>query len=359
MGLTPDSWHGKKVLVTGHTGFKGSWLCLWLQKLGTDVVGYSLEPPTEPNLYHVAQVESGMTSIMGDIRDLPHMTAVFEQHRPEIVIHMAAQSLVRQSYCDPVETFQTNVMGTVNVLEAARRCQSVKAVLVVTSDKCYENREWIWPYRENEPLGGHDPYSSSKACAELVTAAYRRSFFRADSGLEPAPSVASARAGNVIGGGDWAQDRLVPDCVRAFIAEQPVQLRYPLAVRPWQHVLEPLQGYMTLAQRLLERDSASFAEAWNFGPDANDDATVGEVARRVADLWDGASVAVSGETNVPHEASLLRLDVTKALTRLRWRPRWSLDRALQETVNWYKAWHAGEEMRAYTLAQISTYEERR
>lgn len=342
--------------MTGHTGFKGGWLSLWLQKHGVHLVGYSLKPPTEPNLCHLAQVESCMTSIFGDIRDLSHITAVFEQHQPEIVIHMAAQSLVRQSYLEPVQTFQTNIMGTVNVLEAVRRCQSVKVVLVVTSDKCYENREWVWPYRENEPLGGNDPYSSSKACAELVTAAYRGSFFTADNGTETAPCVASVRAGNVIGGGDWAQDRLVPDCIRAFIAERPVQLRYPLAVRPWQHVLEPLSGYMMLAQRLLEDESPSFAEAWNFGPDANGDATVGEVARRIGELWGNASISVSGKEKAPHEARLLRLDVTKALTRLGWRQRWVLDRALQETVNWYKAWQAGEEMRAYTLAQIEAYE---
>lgn len=357
--LEPGFWQGRNVLVTGHTGFKGGWLSLWLQKLGARLVGYSLRPPTEPNLFHVAEVESGMTSIDGDIRDLARLAAVVEEHRPEIVIHMAAQSLVRQSYRDPVETYQTNIMGTVNLLEAARRCPSIRAVLIVTSDKCYENREWVWPYRENEPLGGHDPYSSSKACAELVTAAYRSSFFSVKSGSKPAPLVASVRAGNVIGGGDWAQDRLVPDCMRSFIAEQPVQLRYPLAVRPWQHVLEPLSGYMKLAERLLVDDSPSFAEAWNFGPNANDDATVGEVARLAAELWGDASVAVSDEESVAHEASLLRLDVTKALTFLEWRPLWALDRALRETTNWYKAWHSGEEMRAYTLAQISAYEHER
>ncbi len=349
-------WKGKKVLITGHTGFKGGWLSLWLQRHDAHVVGYSWKPPTEPNFFQVAHVEPGMISIIGDIRDLPHVTSVFDQHRPEIVIHMAAQSLVRQSYRDPVETFRTNIMGTVNVLEAARRSRDLRAILVVTSDKCYANRERVAPYREYDPLGGHDPYSSSKACAELVTAAYRQSFFSTGDRSVPAPFVASVRAGNVIGGGDWAQDRLIPDCIRAFIAEQPVQLRYPHATRPWQHVLEPLQGYMTLAQRLLEDDSPSFAGAWNFGPEGNDNVTVGQVARRFAELWGNAPAAVSDEANVPHEATNLNLDVTKALTRLGWRQRWALDRALQETVNWYKAWHTGKAMREYTLAQIAAYE---
>lgn len=351
-----EFWKDKRVLVTGHTGFKGGWLSLWLQKHDARVVGYSLEPPTEPNLCHVAEVESGMTSILGDIGDLSHLTSAFEQHCPEIVIHMAAQSLVRQSYRDPVETFQTNIMGTVNVLEAARRSQSVKAMLVVTSDKCYENRERVWPYREDELLGGRDPYSSSKACAELVAAAYRRSFFTTVNSSRSAPLVASVRAGNVIGGGDWALDRLVPDCIRAFVAGRPVRLRHPRAVRPWQYVLEPLRGYMTLAQRLLENGTKSFAEPWNFGPNIYEDATVGEVASRIGELWGDASFVCSEDANAPEEASILRLDCTKALTRLEWRPRWTLDRALEETVDWYKAWRTGEDMRAYTLSQIATYE---
>jgi CDP-glucose 4,6-dehydratase len=354
--VKPGFWKEKKVLITGHTGFKGAWLSLWLEKLSAHVVGYSLGPPTEPNLFEVLALDSGMVSIFGDVRDLALLTATFEHHRPDIVIHMAAQSLVRQSYQDPVETFQTNVIGTVHVLEAARRCQFVKAIIIVTSDKCYENREQSCSYTEKEPLGGSDPYSSSKACAELATAAYRCSFFAHGKGSASLPAVATVRAGNVIGGGDWAQDRLVPDCIRAFTSRRSVQLRYPLAVRPWQHVLEPLSGYLMLAQRLLVRDAAAFSEAWNFGPDGDDDATVGEVAKRIGRMWGGGSVTLLEQPNSPHEAGLLRLDSSKAITRLGWRPRWSLDRALEETVAWYKAWHSGENMRSYTLAQISAYE---
>jgi CDP-glucose 4,6-dehydratase len=356
LGMNSSFWKGKKVLITGHTGFKGAWLSLWLQKLGANLVGYSLGLPTEPNLFEALEIESGMVSILGDVRDLALLTATYEHHRPEIVIHMAAQSLVRQSYQDPVETYKTNVMGTVHVLEAARRCQCVKAIIIVTSDKCYENREWDAPYTEDQPLGGSDPYSSSKACAELITAAYRRSFFEVDDGSASMPSVVTVRAGNVIGGGDWAQDRLVPDCIRAFVSERSVQLRYPLAVRPWQHVLEPLSGYLMLAQRLCFHDAQDFSEAWNFGPDWGDEATVGEVAQRIGRMWGGGSVTLLEQPNLPHEAGLLRLDSTKAITRLAWRPRWLLDRALEETVAWYRAWHSGENMHLYTLAQISAYE---
>ena len=349
-------WREKKVLITGHTGFKGAWLSLWLQKLGAHLVGYSLGLPTEPNLFELLAIESSMVSIFGDVRDLKELTAVFEHHRPELVVHMAAQSLVRQSYQDPVETYQTNIMGTVHVLEATRRCGGVKAVIIVTSDKCYENREQSRPYAEDEPLGGSDPYSSSKACAELVTTAYRRSFFATDNESKSLPVVATVRAGNVIGGGDWAQDRLVPDCIRAFAASRCVELRYPLAVRPWQHVLEPLSGYLMLAQRLFFQDAQALSGAWNFGPNGADGATVGEVAQRIGRMWGGGSVTLWDQPNLPHEAGLLYLDSTKAITRLGWRPRWSLDQALEETVAWYRAWHSGENMRLYTLAQISAYE---
>ena len=270
-------------------------------------------------------------------------------------MHMAAQSLVRRSYADPVETYSTNVLGTVNVLEACRGTRTVKAVIIVTSDKCYENREWIWPYRENSRLGGYDPYSSSKACAELVTGAYRASFFDS-SRRDSAPLVATVRSGNVIGGGDWAEDRLVPDCIRAFVADRSVQLRYPHSIRPWQHVLDPLAGYLTLAERLLAPDGKTLAGAWNFGPDAGEDATVGEVAEHVGRLWGDCSVDCSDEPNVFREACLLSLDTTKAMTRLRWRQRWGLNRAIEETVAWYKAWHNGQDMRASSLAQIGAYE---
>lgn len=353
--VNPGFWKGKKILITGHTGFKGAWLSLWLQKLEAYLVGYSLEPPTEPNLFQIAGIKSGMVSNFGDVRDLALLTKTFEHHRPDIVIHMAAQSLVRQSYQDPVETFQTNVIGTVHVLEAARRCQFVKAIIIVTSDKCYENKEQSCSHTEKEPLGGSDPYSSSKACAELVTAAYRCSFF-AHEGSAALPAVATVRAGNVIGGGDWAQDRLVPDCIRAFTSRRSVQLRYPLAVRPWQHVLEPLSGYLMLAQRLCFPDARDFSDAWNFGPDGGDAATVGEVAQRIGSLWGDGSVTLLEQPNLPQEAGILRLDSTKAITHLGWRPRWSLDRALEETVSWYKAWHSGEDMRSYTVGQISKYE---
>lgn len=356
LGLKQNFWQGKPVLLTGHTGFKGSWLSLWLQKLGCHLVGCALPPPTVPSLFQVAGVESGMISIEGDIRDLHHLRSVFEGYMPEIVIHCAAQAIVRHSYRDPVETYQTNVMGTVHVLEAARQCKSVKAVIVVTSDKCYENREQNCSYTETEPLGGSDPYSSSKACAELATAAYRCSFFAHGTGNASLPAVATVRAGNVIGGGDWAQDRLVPDCIRAFAATRSVQLRYPLAVRPWQHVLESLSGYLMLAQQLCFHDAQDFSEAWNFGPDSGNGATVGEVAQRIGSLWGDGSVTLLEQPNLPQEAGILRLDSTKAITRLGWRPRWSLERALEETVAWYKAWHSGEDMRSYTLEQISKYE---
>ena len=297
-----------------------------------------------------------MTSILGDVKDLAHLVAVFEEHRPEIVIHMAAQSLVRRSYTDPTETYHTNVMGTVNILEACRQCQSVKAVVVVTSDKCYENIECARPYCETDRLGGHDPYSSSKACAELVAIAYNRSFFTSANGLEHKPFVATARAGNVIGGGDWAQDRLIPDCIRSLSDSRPIQLRFPAAVRPWQHVLEPLYGYMTLVERLMGEHGETYCEAWNFGPASDSNATVLEVVNKVGNLWGDASVEYLTDDSTPHESGMLRLDATKAATHLGWRPLWSLDRAIEETTSWYKAWRRGEDMRAYTLAQISAFE---
>lgn len=347
MSPDPQFWRGKKVLLTGHTGFKGSWLSLWLQSLGAQVHGLALAPPTTPNLFTVARVASGMAShTIGDIRDLATVQQAMQSAQPEIVIHMAAQPLVRLSYAEPVETYATNVMGTVHVLESARHTPSVKAVVVVTTDKCYENKEWAWGYRENEPMGGHDPYSNSKGCAELVTSAYRRSFLQSGG-----TAVASARAGNVIGGGDWADDRLVPDILRAFEASQPVVIRNPHATRPWQHVLEPLSGYLTLAEHLY-LDGQAFAEGWNFGPQDDDVKPVHWIVEHLAKAWgNGASWQQEGGAH-PHEASYLKLDISKAKARLGWQPRWPLETGLQATVNWHQNLLTGADMKKFTLAQI-------
>ncbi len=348
-------WKGKKVLITGHTGFKGGWLAIWLQKLGADVLGYALSPPTEPSLFEVARVADGMTSITGDVRDLEHLKAVVAEHRPEIVIHMAAQALVRYSYRNPVETYATNVMGTVNVLEAVRQTESVRVVVNVTSDKCYENKEWVWGYRENEPMGGHDPYSSSKGCAELVTSAYRNSYFPVADYPRHGVAIASARAGNVIGGGDWAQDRLVPDVVNAFMEGRPVIIRSPRAIRPWQHVLEPLSGYLCLAEQLWER-GAELAQGWNFGPD-DDARPVLWIVKYLADLWgEGAGWELDSAEH-PHEAHYLKLDCSKAKSLLAWSPRLRLTTALEWTVEWYQGYRRDEDMRCLTEAQIARYED--
>lgn len=350
---SPNFWKGKRVLVTGHTGFKGGWLCVWLQALNAKVLGYSLPPPTQPSLYDLAHVASGMDSVLGDIRDFNGLKSAIRGHEPEIIIHMAAQSLVRRSYSEPLETFSVNVMGTVNVLEAARKSDSVRVVLVVTSDKCYENKHWIWPYRETEGLGGHDPYSSSKGCAELVCASYRSSFFSGTKS-DIVPVVATARAGNVIGGGDWAEDRLVPDTVRAFIQDQPVLIRNPTAVRPWQHVLDPLNGYLMLAERLWT-DGAAFAEAWNFGPSVSDGRPVGWVVDRMARLWgDGARWQEDAGAH-PWEALLLNLDSSKARHLLGWSTRLTIEETLERTVEWYKAYQEKQNMRDVTEAEIHSF----
>ncbi len=348
-------WKGKAVFITGHTGFKGSWLSLWLQSMGARVTGFSLPPPTDPSLFAVGRVHEGMDSISGDIRNLEQLQAAIERSKPEIVVHMAAQSLVRDSYQNPLETYSTNVMGTVNVLEAVRRVGGVRAVINVTSDKCYENREWVWGYRENEPLGGYDPYSSSKGCAELATAAYRRSFFNVGDYAKHGVALASVRAGNVIGGGDWAGDRLMPDMVRAFMGRRPVQIRNPLAVRPWQHVLEPLSGYLLLAQRLWD-DGARFAEAWNFGPHAEDSRPVSWVVARVAELWGDSAKWEMDAGSHPHEAQQLRLDCSKAQARLLWQPRLDIEQALQMTIDWYRGYERGENMHTMTMTQIRSYQ---
>lgn len=348
--MNPAFWHGKRVLLTGHTGFKGSWLSLWLQSMGAQVVGYALAPPTTPSLFDVAEVGKGMTSILGDIRDLAKLQAVFAEHRPEIVIHMAAQPLVRYSYQNPVETYSTNVMGTVHLLEAVRNTPGVKAVVNVTTDKCYENKEWAWGYRENERMGGHDPYSNSKGCSELVTSAYRSSFFQ-----EKGIALASARAGNVIGGGDWAADRLIPDILRAFEQNQPVIIRNPYATRPWQHVLEPLSGYLTLSESLYT-DGQTCAEGWNFGPHDDDARPVQWIVEHLVSHWGrGASWQLDGGEH-PHEANYLKLDISKAKARLGWQPRWALQVALQASVDWHQQWLAGANMHAVTLGQINQYQ---
>lgn len=349
MPVSPQFWRGKRVLLTGHTGFKGGWLSLWLQSLGVELRGLALEPPTEPNLFQVASVGRGMSSVTGDIRSLETVVEVMQAFHPEIVIHMAAQPLVRLSYSEPVTTYATNVMGTVHVLEAARRCDSVRCVINVTTDKCYENREWDWGYRENEPMGGRDPYSSSKGCAELVTSAYRRSFLH-ESGV----AVASARAGNVIGGGDWATDRLVPDILRAFERGAAVTIRNPVSIRPWQHVLEPLSGYLLLAQRLWQ-EGAGFAEGWNFGPEDDDARPVSWIVERMVREWGAGASWRLDDGRHPHEANYLKLDISKARNRLGWRPRWDLETALSKIVLWHSALLRRRDMREVCLTQIGEY----
>ncbi len=348
-------WYGRSVFVTGHTGFKGGWLTLWLHQLGAKVYGYALSPPTEPSLFEVAGVGTVLASdTRADLADLTHLKSTLNKTQPEVIFHLAAQSLVRESYRDPLGTLASNVMGTAHVLEAARAVDSVRAIVLITTDKVYENRAWVYPYREIDPLGGHDPYSASKAAAEIVSASYRASFF-GDAG-HPA-RVATARAGNVIGGGDWATDRLVPDCLRAFSANESVHLRFPQSVRPWQHVLEPLAGYLQLAEHLLAPDGARFAKAWNFGPDESRDVTVGEVAEAIARHWgEGARVELAPAVEHPHEATLLRLDSTGARNELGWKPRWSLEQALEQIVAWHRGWMQGADMAAISLNQIRVYE---
>ncbi len=347
-------WQDKRVLLTGHNGFKGSWLSLWLQSMGAQVTGYALAPPTNPSLFEVAEVGKGMTNITGDIRDLEHLRAVFDAHRPEIVIHMAAQALVRFSYIEPVETYSTNVIGTVNLLEAVRSTGSVKAVMNVTSDKCYENREWSWGYRETEAMGGYDPYSSSKGCAELVTAAYRNSYFHPDKYKEHGIALASVRAGNAIGGGDWADDRLIPDIMRAITQGKPIIIRNPHAIRPWQHVLEPLFGYLQLAQKLYEEGTA-YAEGWNFGPNDDDIKPVQWIVEKLAKSWGEGASWVFDDGDHPHEAHYLKLDCSKAKVRLGWHPRWHLEDTLDAIIDWHRTYLNGKNMRELTMRQIDAY----
>ncbi len=348
--MNRNFWNGRKVFLTGHTGFKGGWLALWLSDMGAEVTGFSLEPPTDPNLFSVAQVAKALKSdLRGDIRDGDGFKKAMQDAAPDIVFHLAAQPLVRRSYVDPVETYATNVMGTVNLFEAVRATPSVKTVVNITTDKCYENREWLWPYRENEAMGGHDPYSNSKGCAELVTSAYRKSFL-AEQGVQ----LASARAGNVIGGGDWAADRLVPDFLRATTAGETLVIRSPGATRPWQHVLEPVSGYLTLAEALWN-SGEDFAEGWNFGPEENDAKSVQWIVEHLVTLE--PSIRWELDKNIqPHEAKLLMLSSAKAKAKLGWRPRWDLATALEKTVSWHRAWQNGEDMGAISHAQIHAYE---
>jgi CDP-glucose 4,6-dehydratase len=356
-----SSWHGRKVFLTGHTGFKGGWLALWLAKLGADVRGYSLSPSTDPSLFATARVSAVVDDIRGDIRDPLTLDAAMQSFAPEVVFHMAAQPLVLASYQDPILTYETNVIGTARVLEAVRGTPSVRAAVVVTTDKCYENLERDVAYRETDPLGGYDPYSSSKACAELVSAAYRQSFFSSAKHPEQNVALATARAGNVIGGGDWSPDRLLPDLVGGFLSGAPVRIRRPQAIRPWQHVLDPLHGYILLAEHLLAPDPAQatrFATAYNFGPSQSDARPVEWIADAMTRLWgDGASWVLE-DPNAPsvHEASYLKLDASRARNELAWTPHLHLETALEWLVQWYRAWHSGADMHAFTLAQIAAYE---
>ena len=345
-----EFWNGKKILITGHTGFKGSWLAFWLKLLGAEVGGYSLAPETSPNLFENLQLENQINSVIGDIRDLPEFEQTVRAFQPEIIFHLAAQSLVRKSYREPLETYTTNVIGTVNVLEAVRRADSVKAVVVVTTDKVYENKEWLWAYRENERLGGFDPYSNSKACAELAVAAYRNSFFATGDCL-----IATARAGNVIGGGDWSEDRLLPDVFRSLIFGESLKIRYPFAVRPWQHVLEPLAGYLTLAERLYNGEK-NCAEAWNFGPSDEDSKPVGWILEEIKRVWNEPVNWRIGTEKQPHEANLLKLDSIKARTELKWSPKLNINDAVKLTAEWYRGYKNKTDLIDLTKNQIEFYQ---
>jgi len=348
-------YSGKRVLITGHTGFKGSWLALWLKELGAEVIGYALQPPTDPNHFDLLHLD--IPSIIGDIRDSEKLTKAIKTYQPAIVFHLAAQPLIRYSYKNPMETFETNVMGTINVFEACRQTESVRAIVNITSDKCYENREWVWGYRENDPMGGYDPYSASKGCAELVTSSYRNSFFNPFHPLTLSPShnsilLASARAGNVIGGGDWAEDRLMPDIMRAVGKNEKVKIRNLHATRPWQHVLEPLSGYLLLGQKLLE-GRKEFAEAWNFGPSEDGNATVGEIADQVKEAWSKIDYEINMIPEQPHEAGMLRLDCSKSRTKMQWTPVWDGKSAVEKTALWYRAFYESNEVQS--LEDLKNY----
>ena len=344
---------GKKVIITGHTGFKGSWLCVWLKELGANVVGYALEPYTDRDNFVVTGLQHKIAHITGDVRDFHELRKVFEEYKPEFVFHLAAQPIVRKSYTNPKETYDINVGGTVNVLECCRLTDSVRVIVNVTSDKCYENKEWIWGYREIDPMGGYDPYSSSKGCSELITAAYRKSFF-GPSTSQRSVALASARAGNVIGGGDWQKDRIIPDCIKALESNEPVEIRNPNAIRPWQHVLEPLSGYLLLAAKMYE-DPQKFYGAWNFGPNYDSIIPVGELADKVMDRWGNGSWIDLSNENASHEAKLLSLDISKAKSYLKWFPLWNIDKAIEKTVDWYKEYKKKDPYRI-CVKQIEEFE---
>lgn len=348
--MNSEFWRGKKVFLTGHTGFKGSWLSLWLQQLGAEVTGYALEAPTSPSLFVEAKVAMGMQSIIGDIRDAGALNSALAATKPDVVIHMAAQPLVRYSYLNPVETYSINLMGTIHLLEAIRQSNTIKAVINVTTDKCYENREWVWGYREHEPMGGYDPYSCSKGCSELVSSSYRRSFFQG-TGI----ALATARAGNVIGGGDWAKDRLIPDVLRSLENGNSVQIRNPRAIRPWQHVLDPLSGYLLLAEKLYSEGADSWADAWNFGPVDDDAKSVRWIVEYMISMWGGKTSWLQDQEEQPHEASYLKLDISKAKSVLGWHPHWRLDAALKNVVIWHKHWSVGGNVKRMCIDQINAY----
>lgn len=352
VSMNENFWKGKKVFVTGHTGFKGTWLCHWLNHLGAKVHGYALAPQTAPSLFELTHAKDIVTETIADITDAKVLTHAMQAFAPDIVFHMAAQALVRDSYADPVKTYSTNIMGTVVILEALRGCKTVKAFINVTTDKCYQNREWLWGYRENEALGGYDPYSSSKACSEIVTSAYRDSFFNPHS-PDPIAGIASARAGNVIGGGDFAKDRLIPDCVRSVLSGNQIVIRYPGAIRPWQHVLEPLAGYLLLAEKLFE-DPRKYAGAYNFGPDDADAKPVEWIVKKFCEKWQGATYAAD-HSQQPHEAHFLKLDITKARSELGFRPRWNIERAIDSIISWTRAFEAKHDVGKICVTQIEEY----
>ena len=357
-GLRGGFWSGRRVFLTGHTGFKGGWLALWLAHLGANVRGYSLDPWTDPNLFTSARIGDVIDDVRGDIRDATRLDSSMREFRPEVVFHLAAQPLVRHSYEDPIGTYETNVIGTARVLDAVRRTPFVRAVVSVTTDKCSENKEWVWPYRETDPLGGYDPYSSSKACAEIVSAAFRQSYFPVEKLAEHRVAIATARAGNVIGGGDWSSDRLIPDLVRGFLSGKPVRIRRPNAIRPWQHVLEPLYGYMRLAEELLAGapNAARFATAYNFGPSEEDAQPVSWIAECMTRFWGNGASWVLDDDNGPHEAGYLRLDASRARRDLAWEPRLRLETALEWLVQWYRVWQSSpDSTQQVTLSQIDQY----